>query len=163
MRTDCRSIIITLTLAAALLLASVPLQAQDTLGNWSRLSSVETGAKLAVKLKNGKTVDGRFNSISDSALTLKVKGSNQELRKDDIQTIHLVTRKSATKATLIGAGIGAGAGALAGAVGGREGDFDKLDQAVTAGFTVIGAGIGALSGYLIGRTGRKRELIYQAR
>ena len=157
-----RSTLVRIVLTAALLLCSIPLQGQSTMSDWSKLSSVETGAKLAVKLKNGKTVDGRFNSISDSSLTLKVKGSNQELKRDDIQTIHLVTRKSATKATLIGAGVGAGAGALVGAAG-SDSEFDKLDQAVTAGLTIIGAGVGALGGYLIGRTGRKRELIYQAR
>lgn len=157
-----RTIIVSIALTAALLLSSTPLLAQATNSDWSRLNSLEFGSKVVVKLKNGKTIEGKFNSVSDSSLTLNVKNSNQELKREDVLSVHRVTKKSATKATLIGAGVGAGTGAVIGAVGGRESDFDKLDQAVTAGLTIIGAGVGAIGGYLIGRSGRKRELIYEA-
>jgi YMGG-like Gly-zipper len=158
-----RSFTMTLALVLTLLLSGIPLRAQGNSDDWSRLNSLESGNKLVVKLKNGRNVEGTFNSNSDSSLSLRVKGSNEEVRREDVSTVHRVSRKSAGKATLIGAGVGAGTGALIGAVGSRESDFDKLDQAVTAGLTIIGAGVGAVTGFLIGRSGKKRELIYQAR
>jgi small nuclear ribonucleoprotein (snRNP)-like protein len=159
-----RSITMILVLTLSLFFPVIPLKAQTMSSDWSRLTSAESGNKLVVKLKTGKSLEGTLNSVSDSSLTLKLKNSTQELKREDIQSVHRVTRKSAGKATLIGAGVGAGAGALVGAVGGgNDSSFDKLDQAVTAGLTIIGAGVGAVGGYLIGRSGRKRELIYEAR
>ena len=153
-----------LTLTLSLFLCSIPLKAQSSTTDWSRLNSIEAGSKIAVKLKNGKSVDGKFKNASDSTLSLTVKGSSQELKREDVLTVHQVSKRSATKGTLIGAGVGAGAGAATGAVVGDAHDgFDKFDQAATAALTILGAGVGAVTGYLIGRSGRKRELIYQAR
>jgi len=163
MLTRSRSITMSIALIIALLLSAMPLQAQSNPSDWSRLNSLESGSKIVVKLKSGKSVEGKLNSVSDSSLMLSIKNANQELKREDVLSVHRLTRKSATKATLIGAGVGGGAGAIIGAVGGRESDFDKLDQAVTAGLTIIGAGVGAIGGYLIGRSGKKRELIYEAK
>jgi hypothetical protein len=163
MFTRSRSFTMARTLALTVFLSAIPLQAQGNSNDWSRLNSIESGNKVVVKIKNGKSLEGALNSVSDSSLSMTVKGSAREVRREDVSTVHRISRKSAGKATLIGAGVGAGTGALIGAVGGRDSDFDKLDQAVTAGLTIIGAGVGAVTGFLIGRSGRKRELIYQAR
>jgi hypothetical protein len=159
-----RSIMIILMLTLSLFLSAIPLKAQSSTTDWSRLNSLESENKIVVKLKNGKSLNGRFNSVSDSSLSLTVKSSGQELKREDILTVHRVTKRSATKGTLIGAGVGGGAGAITGAALGDNSDgFDKLDQAATAALTILGAGVGAITGYLIGRSGGKRELIYQAR
>lgn len=163
MFTRSRSLKIILALTLTLFLSAIPLQAQGNSNDWSRLSSVESGSKVVVRLKNGTSHEGKVNSVTDSSISLTVKGRSQDVKREDVLTVHRVSRKSAGKATLIGAGVGAGTGAIIGAVGGRESDFDKLDQAVTAGLTIIGAGIGAVTGFLIGRSGRKRELIYESR
>lgn len=154
-----------LFLTAVLLLPSVA-TAQNrsaSTGDWSALSAVGTGSKLYVKLKDGKTVEGKMSGVSDTALTLSVKGKPTELKREDVQSVYGTGKHSATKATLIGMAVGAGAGAAIGAAGsGGDDSFDKLDHAVTAGLTVVGAGIGGLTGYLIGRHGTKRVLIYEA-
>jgi len=125
---------------------------------------VATGSKLSAKLKNGKTIDGSFSSVSDTALTLMVKNAATELRRDDIVSVHQVTKKSAAKATLIGLGAGAGVGAIVGAAADSSSDgFEQLDSIATAVTTVLGAGVGALGGFLIGRSGKKRVLIYEAK
>ena len=154
-----------LVLVASLLLPSVTL-AQNTsapTSDWSALNAVTTGGKLLVKLKDGKSAEGKLSGVSDTALSLSVNSKPVDLKREDILSVYQIREKSATKATLIGLGVGAGAGAGLGAAGssGDEG-FDKLDKAFTAGLTVIGAGVGALTGYLIGRRGRKRVLIYKA-
>lgn len=162
-----RSIRLTLLiiLAASLLLPSVA-SAQDTsapTNDWSALNTVTNGSKLVVKLKGGKSVEGKLGGVSDTALSLSVKGKPVDLKREDILSVYRIKGKSATKATLIGMGVGAGAGAAVGAAGSSSDDgFDKLDKAVTAGLTVIGAGAGALTGYLMGRRGSKRVLVYEA-
>jgi hypothetical protein len=166
MFTRSRSLKIILALTLTLFLSAIPLQAQGNSNDWSRLSSIESGSKVVVKLKNGTSHEGKLNSVSDSSISLTVKGRSQDVKREEVLTVHRVSRKSAGKATLIGAGVGAGTGAIIGVAGGsRESDFDfdKLDQAVTAGLTIIGAGVGAVTGFLIGRSRRKRELIYESR
>lgn len=157
---------ISLALVAALLLSPVTL-AQNTTApssDWSVLNTVASGSELSVKLKAGKTVEGKLSSVSDAVLALSVKNKPVELKREDVLSVYQLKRKSATKAVLIGLGVGAGAGALLGSIGDSRSDgFEKIDQAVTAGLTVIGAGVGALTGYLIGRRGNKRVLIYEAK
>jgi hypothetical protein len=155
-----------LVVVATLLLATVTVMAQDQTNNWSRVTAVAAGTKLAVKLKNGKTVNGTFNNASDSTLSVMVKNSPMEIKRDDVATVHEVVKKSsATKATLIGTGVGAGVGAAAGGIATAKDDdgFDKIDHVATAGLAVAGAGVGALVGYLIGRGGNQRVLLYESK
>jgi hypothetical protein len=154
-----------LVVVATLLLSTVAAMAQDQTNNWSRLTAVASGAKLSVKLKNGKTVNGTFNNASDATLSVTAKNSPMEIKRDDVATVYEVIKKSsATKGTLIGMGVGAGAGAAAGGIASAKDDdgFDKIDHVATAGLAVAGAGVGALVGYLVGRGGSKRALLYQA-
>ena len=153
-------------LVVSFLLPSGMLAAQNTAvttGDWSSVKAVATGSKLSVKLKNGKTVEGRLSSVSHDSLKLSIKNSAQDLKREDVLSVYEVTKKSATKATLIGMGVGAGAGAGIGAAAAAtdDGDFEIIDHTVTAGLAVIGAGLGAFTGYLIGRGARKRVLVYE--
>jgi|SRR6185503_11645719 len=152
-------------LLAVVLVLWVPLQAQTPINDWSRISSVASGSKLKVKLKSGKTVEGSLNSVSESSISLATKNTTQDIKRDDVQTVHRVVKKSALTATMIGMAVGAGAGAALGAIGSAsdDGGFDKLDHAVTAGLTIIGAIAGTVTGYFIGRSRRKKELIYEAK
>jgi len=164
---------ISIALVASLLLSSVTLtaaaqEAKETkatqaaaTNDWSRLNTVTSGSKLAVKLKNGKTVEGKLSSVSDTVLSLSVKNKPVDVKREDVLSVYQVSKKSATKATLIGMGVGAGAGAAIGLAGSNGDSFAKIDHAVTAGLTVLGAGAGAVAGYFIG-SGSKRVLIYQA-
>ena len=167
MRTK-RSQLATVILIAAVLFPAITFSARAQVatqpaGDWSAVSSVPTGDRLGVKLKTGQTVEGKLSAVSDSALSLSVKGKTVDVKRDEVFSVHHVTKKSATKATLIGMGVGAGAGAAIGLAGSaNDNGFEKIDHAVTAGLTVLGAGAGAAIGYFIGRGGRKRVLIYQA-
>ena len=160
-----KGLTISIALVASLLLPSVTLTAQTATpqtNDWSRLNTVASGSRLAVNLKSGKSVEGKLSSVSDTALSLSVKSKPVDAKREDILSVYQITKKSATKATLIGLAVGAGAGAGIGLAGANDNGFDKLEHAATAGLTVIGAGAGALAGYLIGRSGSKRVLIYQA-
>jgi hypothetical protein len=168
MRRRTNKLTVSLALLAVTLLSPASLTAQVSKGastdDWSALKSVATGDKLNVKLKNGKSVSGKLSSVSETSLSLLVKNKVTDLKRDDVLSVYQTTRKSATKATLIGMGVGAGAGAGIGVAASSNDNsgFEKIDHAATAGLTVIGAGVGAVAGYLIGRSGRKQVLIYQA-
>ncbi|MFL6332404.1 MAG: hypothetical protein ACJ754_03585 [Pyrinomonadaceae bacterium] len=151
-----------LALFASLLL-SPAVSAQTANGDWSALKAVETGSKLSVKLKSGKTVEGRLTGVNDDALSLSVKSKPADLKREDVQSVYQVRGKSAAKGALIGLGVGAGAGAALGAAADSSSDgLEGIDAAVTAGLTVLGAAAGALTGFLIGKSGSKRVLVYQA-
>ena len=164
MRTSTRQFAALVILLISILLSPLAVAAQTGTNDWSRLNSVATGSKLSAKLRNGKTIDGSFSSVSDTALTLMVKNAATEVKRDDILSVHQVTRKSAKKATLVGMGVGAGAGAIFGAiVGSHDNGFGDLDTIGTAVTTVLGAGAGAIGGFFVGRSGKKRVLIYEAK
>ena len=158
-------ITISLALVAALLLSSAPVSAQLSTAptnDWSRLNAVTAGSKLSVKLKSGKTVDGKLSGVSDTALSLTVKDKPVDVKREDVLSVYQIKSKSVAKATLIGLGVGAGAGAAIGVAGRSKDDLVNLNNPVTPGLTVLGAAAGALTGFLIGRSGGKRVLIYQA-
>ena len=161
-----RGFTFSLALAASLLLSPVASaqNANAPARDWSALQAVTQGSKLVVKLKNGKTVEGKLSGVSDSALSLSVKNKPEELKREDVQSVYRVSGKSAKKATLIGLGVGAGAGALVGAAGGDSSDdFPIITKGqAAAALSVLGGGVGALTGYLVGRGGHKRVLIYEA-
>lgn len=165
MRISTRRFATIVILLTSLLLSPVTLAAQTSINDWSRLNSVVTGSKLSVKLRNGKKVDGTLSKVSDSALTLMVKNTSTEVKRDDIRTVHQVGGNSATKATLIGMGLGAGAGAIAGGIGNSRNDSFQLvdDEIAIAVLTGLGAGVGALGGFLVGKSMKKKVLIYEAK
>ena len=141
-------------------------QTNGQMNNWSRVSALTSGARLSVKLKSGKTLNGTLSSASDSGLSLTVKNSQMNVKREEVATVHEVVKKSsATKATLIGTGVGAGVGAAAGGIASSNDDIgcEKIDHVATAGLAVAGAGVGALVGYLIGRGGTKRVLLYESK
>ena len=165
MRIQTRQFATLVILLTSLLLSPVTLAAQTTNSDWSRLTSVTTGSKLSVKLRNGNKVEGTLSSVSDTALMLMVKNTSTELKRDDIRTVHLVGGKSAKKGALIGLGVGAGTGALVGGILDASDNHEDLGDVAagvtTAIGTILGAGLGALGGALIGRG--KRVLLYEAK
>ena len=85
-----------------------------------------------MRLKSGKTIEGKLAGVTDDNLTVARKG---DVKREDIQSVHQLVRKSAASSTLIGMGIGAGAGAGLGAIADASDDsgFEKVDHAATAG------------------------------
>jgi hypothetical protein len=157
--------IIGLMLALLFSSVTVPAQGPSTTGDWGSLRNLPTDSKLVVKVKSGKTVDGKLTSVSESSLTVNSKNTQVEIKREDVASVYSVIRKSATSGTLIGMGLGVGAGAALGATAAAtdDSDFDKFDQAAVAGLAVIGAGVGAITGYLVGKRGNKRVLIYESK
>ncbi|HEX7312532.1 MAG TPA: hypothetical protein VF297_01355 [Pyrinomonadaceae bacterium] len=156
-----RRLTFSLVLIASLLLSPVA-SAQTASSDWSSLKAVASGSKLSVKLKTGKSVEGKLTAVSDDSLSLTVGGKQTELKAGDVSRVYTVGGSSAKKGTLVGLAVGAGGGAAVGAAGGG-GDFFPGRGVFAAGGAVLGGGVGALIGYAVGRSRRKRVLVYEAR
>ena len=156
------ALILTLITSMVFSPAMTMAQSGSSTSDWSSLRSIPVDSKLSVKLKTGKTIDGKLRSVSDSSLTLMSKNTSVELKQDEISTVHHLLKKSATTSTLIGLGVGAGAGAAIGGIASNDNSgFEKIDHVATAGLAVAGAVIGAVSGYFIGRGATKRVLVFE--
>ena len=165
MRIPTKQIAIIVGLVLSFLVSPVTLVAQTGTNDWTQLSAVTSGTRLSVKLKDGKKVEGTLNSATDTSLSLTVKSAAKEIRREDVASVHEVSKKGAGKATLIGAGIGAGVGAalgIASEVNDNDSFFETKDS-ITAGMVVVATGIGALTGFLVGRGGKKRVLLYESK
>jgi len=161
-----RRLAIALIAVTALLVASIDVNAQTNLNDWSRLSSLTTGSKVSVKLKDGKSVEGKVSGVSDAALSLTVKNKPLDLKREDVLSVQQVVKKSATKSTLIGLAVGTGTGALIGGIADasvNDGGFEKIDNVAAGAVTVIGAVAGTVTGFLIGRGHSKKVLVYEAK
>jgi len=161
-----RHLAISIILATTLLIGSIDVTAQATLNDWSRLGSLKAGSKLSVKVKDGKTVEGKLSNVSDAALSLTVKNKAVDLKRDEVLSVQQLVKKSATKSTLIGLAVGTGAGGLIGGIAdasNNDGGFEKIDNVAAGAVTVIGAVAGTVTGFLIGRGHSKKVLVYEAK
>jgi len=159
-----KKVVMILVLISSLVFSPILAMAQGASTNdWSAVRNLAVDTKVSVKLKTGKTVEGKLKSVSDSSLTMTRKNSDVEVKRDDIASVYQVVKKSATKATLIGLGLGAGAGAgIGAAASAKDNDnFEKIDHAATAGLAVAGAAAGALAGYFIGKGSGKKILVFE--
>jgi hypothetical protein len=133
--------------------------------DWSSLKAVPAGEQLAVKLKNGKTVEGKLSSVSDTVLTISGHNQPADLKREEILKVYRVTGASIKKPVLIGAVAGAATGGVLGAAAGicRPSDIICFERSkaipVLAAF---GTGVGALVGLAVGKARHKRVLIYEA-
>jgi hypothetical protein len=156
--------VVSCLIAGMLALPMDGLAQSTSTNNWAAVATVPSGQKLVVELKTGRKVKGKFDSASETAVTL-VRGKNTEdINRSDILKVYSENGVSATKSTLIGTAIGGGTGAVLGAAGGCDpNDFvcsiDRGGAAAILG--VLGAGIGAMTGFFIGKGRQKKVLIYE--
>uniref|UniRef100_Q01R30 Glycine zipper 2TM domain-containing protein n=1 Tax=Solibacter usitatus (strain Ellin6076) TaxID=234267 RepID=Q01R30_SOLUE len=124
-------------------LFSLALHAQDA--QWANLKSLRKGDRVGVIRTNQKRVEGRFDSVTDSRITLQAD-SEVSIEKSDVVRVYEPPRHGRLFGTVLGAAIGVAAGGVMdGTLGQRfrnEGDSPAkgLLTAAGAGF---GAGIGA--------------------
>ena len=107
--TNKNKLLIRFCLVVSLLLSPTALLAQTANGDWFTVRNLPTDTQVSVKLKTGKSIDGKIASVSDTSITLAGKKQG-EIRREDVQSVHQLIKKSAMPATLIGAVVGAIAG-----------------------------------------------------
>jgi hypothetical protein len=155
---------------------------------WDAVKAMPYGEPLTVKLKGGTTADGTMISAPETNLKMyKTEESPTsgiiyedivDLKKEDIQNVYRLEKKSGRKWMFIGAAVGAAAGAAVGAALGSVGNcqsrpgpfgdvFSDVCGGARTGFIALGAVGGATTGtyvgHLIGRKRLKRVSIYKSK
>jgi hypothetical protein len=134
-----------------LALLALPCLAQD----WDAVRKLTPGTEVRLTTTS-RTVSGRIDSVTDTALTFK---SGAAFDEKDIRTVSIRQPGHRARNVVIGLAVGAGAGLIAGLV-----SRPKPNQLqIVSGGTVTAAltGAGALGGALIGvliPTGSWREI-----
>jgi uncharacterized protein YcfJ len=125
---------------ALALLSAVAGRAEDA-GQWSNLQGLRKGDRIGVIQGNQKRVEGRFESATDSRITLRAD-REISLEKSDVVRVY----RPARHGRVLGGAIGVAAGGvLDGTVGVRfrnEGDSPAKGLLTAAG-AGVGVGIGA--------------------
>lgn len=149
--------------------ASVPAQSSLPSNNQisqaaATLRAVPIGGSLVIETRDGKSTKAKFQSVTDSTLTVSRKRRTIEFNLTEVRRVFRVTGRSRAKTTLIGGAVGAaipvGLVAIAAAADDANAGNSEV-VAVALGAAALGAAIGAGVGALVGR-GRKRVLIYEA-
>ncbi|PYV38893.1 MAG: hypothetical protein DMG06_24515 [Acidobacteria bacterium] len=151
-------VLVTLLAIPPVSLAQVPNGANR---EWTAVMAVQLGDKLAVKLKDARSIEGKLSSVSETTLTLSRDNKATDLNRENVLRVYRVSGKSAKSSTLIGAGVGAAAGAAVGAATGGDAIVSRSE--VTLVVAAVGAVVGALVGFAFGKNRQKRVLIYEAR
>jgi hypothetical protein len=137
----------TLTVAILAIAVALPALSQDR-NSWNNLNTLQRGARVGVVQTNGASLNGRFESFTDSAIVVRA-GREITVPKETVVRVFRRPRIGRAVRAAIGGAIGVVAGAiLTGTVGDR---FRNEGQDVPAGAWIcggaaIGAGIGALAG-----------------
>ena len=130
--------------------------------DWSLVKGLSSGTLISVETKDRKRLDGRLESVSDTALSFNRNNATVNVERTEIKNIDSVVSGSRAKSTAIGGAVGAGVGlGTAGILLASTGGSDAGEAILTIG-ALIGAGVGATLGAAFGR-GKKRTLIYEAR
>ena len=129
-------------------------------GTWSDVQALQAGDELTIKLKDGRSIKGRLDGVSDSGLTVSGGKGETVLGREGIFRIYRRVPKSHNRAMAIGAAIGGGLGVAGGASSDGAGDLSQPASTVLTG--AVFAGVGALIGRAVSG-GKKRVLIYQAK
>jgi hypothetical protein len=138
-----------LGLVIAPALMAPPLMAANKT-DWGNLKQLTPGQELKVVQTDGKSYEGKFQSVSDGALVIHSGSGEQTFTPEGVKRVSIKRRTHRGRNALIGGAIGAGAGLGIGVAIDRcqPSDFicsgNRGKAIATPLFGLIGAGIGAL-------------------
>ena len=140
-------------------------QVRPILGNWTLVEAVQPGENLEIKLDNGDTRSGKFNSLTATMLIVSKGNSLIETERTRIRKVFRVGGRKVGKSTAIGLAIGAGTGAaIGGVVAATDGPAESGEEGLPiVQLAAVGAIIGTVGGLISGLVRRKKVLIYESR
>ena len=134
--------------------------AQTEHGSWSNLNKLKAGQGIEVIETSMKQHAGRFVAVSDELLTLREKGSDVSLRREDVARVSTSSGAKRGEHALIGLVVGGAIGAGIGAASGsKTGFLGGSSRGITA---LVGLVIGAPSGAAVGALVPAHTTIYRA-
>jgi hypothetical protein len=128
--------------------------AQSPRNNWENLKELRPGQRIEVIDKSMKSFGGHFVSVSEEAITLKVRKTQESIERAKVARVSVRDTSHRTRNILIGTAVGVGAG-LAIAIPvellcSNEGNCGAGGGAGAAlaigGLGAAGAGLGAIPG-----------------
>ena len=125
--------------------------------DWSSVQAITPGADIAVHLKDGDRLTGRFISATEQNVSFTHDGRKVSLTRESIRNVKLSRGKNRLKGALVGAGAGGGLGTAGGGYLVARG----MNVPALVGGSVVGAGVGAAVGAALG-IGKTYETIYEA-
>ena len=139
------------------LVALLPfLLSAQPVGDWNAVRQFTAGQPVRIGLVNGKTVQGKFQSATDSEVLVATSQAQQTVARADVTKIATKGKNHRLRNALIGLGAGAGGGLAAGAIvdhgdrctppGGCLLNFSNLGKVV---LTPAGAVVGLIIGAVI--------------
>jgi len=84
------------------------------LSSWGNLKSLTPGQEIRVVVRSVKSYQGKFESLSDSGITLRQAGGEQTLARKDVFRVSRKGQDHHAQNALFGAILGAGAGLVIG-------------------------------------------------
>lgn len=148
-----RILCLSLTTLLMEVLAAVALGAapQAANANWDSLKQLKPGAEIKVVLNGVKSYQGKFQSVSDGAIVVRLREGEQTFARQNVLRVSVKGESHRRRNALIGAAVGAGAGLGVGAAadaGNKCSGFGLpcLSSAGKVVFTPLGAIIGAVVG-----------------
>ena len=90
---------------------------QDSKGrsrSWDNLKSLTPGQEIRVVMKNVKSYQGKFESLSDDGITLRQAAGEQTLARQDVLRVSRKGQNQRKRNAVIGAVVGAGVGLAGG-------------------------------------------------
>jgi hypothetical protein len=157
-----RSLAITLIILGLLIQPLFLVGQTPAVNDWSGVKALPVEGRLLVETKDGKKIEGKLESVSDTDLSLSRKDKTVTVEKSDVKKIYRIGREPTAKTLVIGTGIGAAVGAIVGvaALAGTGGSDDT--GGVLTKFIAAGAALGATAGAL-GLAFKKRTLVYESK
>ena len=116
------------------------------MSDWGNLKHLSAGQQIEVVLNDGKSYRGRFKSVSQDTLIVRVDTGEQSFDRNSVLRVSARAGSHRLRNAMLGGLIGIGAGAGIGAAAGKssKNGFTKVNEAVGAGAgAVIGLGAGA--------------------
>jgi hypothetical protein len=134
--------------------------AQTQHRSWSSLNNLKAGQGIEVIETSMKQHAGRFVAVSDELLTLREKGSDVSLRREDVARVSTSSGAKRGEHALIGLVVGGAIGAGIGAASGsKTGFLGGSSRGIAA---LVGVVIGAPSGAIVGAVVPAHTTIYRA-
>jgi hypothetical protein len=113
-----------------------------------------------VKTKEGRSIYGSLDKITDTSLVLTAKEGTFSLNSSEVAKLYVCQGRPVVSRTLIGASIGTLAGGGIGLAAGNKNDIGGrwMGAAVGGG---VGLVIGSVTGLALGLS-KKKELVYES-
>ncbi len=107
-----RIVFLSLTTLLMGLMAMVALGAapQPDNANWDNLKQLAPGTEIKIVLKNVKSYQGKFQSVSDEAIVVQLGKGGQTFTRQNVLRVSIKGEPHRGRRALIGAAVGAGIG-----------------------------------------------------